>query len=86
MCFPFGDEHEVDSLASDMGKLFQMNPSALEDETLALQTDIQVKARARGQFWNLLDEEKDPNIRKWATSLTALFGSTYLCEPNDKNN
>jgi len=63
MCFPFGDEHEVDSLASDMGKLFQMNPSALEDDTLALQTDIQVKARARGQFWNLLDEEKDPNIK-----------------------
>lgn len=50
MCFPFGDEHEVDSLASDLGKLFQMNPSALEDEVLALQTDIQVKARASGQF------------------------------------
>ncbi len=80
MCFPFGDEHEVDSLASDMGELFQMNPSALGDEILALQTDIQMKARASGQFWNLLAEDKYPNIRKCATSLTALFGSTYLCE------
>lgn len=63
MCFPFGDEHEVDSLASNMGKQFQMNPSALEDKILALQTDIQVKARASGQFWNLA-EDKYPNIRK----------------------
>ncbi|XP_057190131.1 general transcription factor II-I repeat domain-containing protein 2-like [Triplophysa rosa] len=80
MCFPFRDEHEVESLATDMGKLFQMNPSALENEILALQTDIEVKARASGQFWDLLAEEKYPNIRKCATSLTALFGSTYLCE------
>lgn len=71
MCFPFRDEHEVDSLASDM---FQMNLAALE-EILALQTEIQVKARAQSS--NLLAEEKYPNIRKCATSLTAMFVSTY---------
>lgn len=74
MCFPFRDEHDVDSLASDM---FQMNLAALE-EILALQTEIQVKARAQSS--KLLAEEKYPNIRIWATSLTAMFGSTYLFE------
>jgi len=61
-------------LTSDM---FHVNPVPLE-EILALQTEIQVKARA--QFSNFLTEEKYPNIRKCATSLTAMFGSTYLIE------
>ncbi len=56
MCFPFGDEHEVDSLASDMGELFQMNPSALGDEILALQTDIQVKVRPVDSFGTFLQK------------------------------
>ena len=52
----------------------------MEDEILTLQADIELKSRAHGQFWNLLTEVKYPNMRKYATSLTALFGSTYLFE------
>ena len=80
MCYPFREDINVDSLASTIAKLFHLNSSGVEDEILTLQADIQLKARAHGQFWNLLIEDKYPNMRKCATSLTALFGSTYLCE------
>ncbi|RXN24367.1 general transcription factor II-I repeat domain-containing 2A-like protein [Labeo rohita] len=80
MCYPFQEDAEVISLASKIATLFHLNSSGVEDEILTLQTDIQLKSRAHAQFWNLLTEEKYPNIRKCATSLTALFGSTYLCE------
>ena len=78
MCYPFQEDVEVDSLASKIATLFHLNSSGVEDEMLTLQADIQLKARAHGQFWNLLTEEKYPNMRKCATFLTALFGSTYL--------
>jgi len=82
MCYPFQEHIEVDSLASNISTLFHLNSSGVEDEMLTLQADIQLKARAHGQFWNLLTEEKYP---KWgnmhATLLTALFDFIYLCQP-----
>ena len=80
MCYPFREDAEVDSLASKISPLFHLNSSGVEDEIMTLQADIQLKSRAHGEFWNLLTEEKYPNVRKCATSLTALFCSTYLCE------
>ena len=70
----------VVSLASKITTLFHLNSSEVEDKILTLQADLQIKTRTDGQFWNLLIEDKYPNIRKCATFLTALFGSTYLCE------
>uniref|UniRef100_A0A087XSU0 Uncharacterized protein n=1 Tax=Poecilia formosa TaxID=48698 RepID=A0A087XSU0_POEFO len=40
------------------------------------EVDSLASKMAHGQFWNLLTEGKYPNMRKCATSLTALFGST----------
>ena len=80
MCYPFQEDVVVVSLASKITTLFHLNSSEVEDEILTLQADLQIKARAHGQFWNLLIEDKYPNIRKCATFLTALFCSTYLCE------
>lgn len=80
MCYLFQEDAEIDSLASKIATLFHLNSSGVEDEILSLQADIELKARAHGHFWNLLTEKKYPNMRKCATSLTALFGSTYLCE------
>ena len=58
-----------------------MGVSEVESELLKLQNDIQIKSMAiEGSFWNLLIEEKYPNIRKCVMYLTAFFGSTYLCE------
>uniref|UniRef100_A0A087XA81 HAT C-terminal dimerisation domain-containing protein n=1 Tax=Poecilia formosa TaxID=48698 RepID=A0A087XA81_POEFO len=67
MCSPFWEDAEL-------------NSSGVENDILTLQADIELKSRPHGQFWNLLTEGKYPNMRKCATSLTALFGSTYLCE------
>ncbi|XP_042218620.1 EPM2A-interacting protein 1-like [Homarus americanus] len=58
-----------------------MDISEVENEFLKLKNDIQIKSRAtEGSFWNLLSEEKYPNVRKCAMYLTAFFGSIYLCE------
>ncbi|KAJ4927331.1 hypothetical protein JOQ06_015064, partial [Pogonophryne albipinna] len=58
MCYPFSEDHDIDSLAQNIGAVFHLNPSALEDEMLSLQADIQLKARAHaGQFWNLFRVE-----------------------------
>lgn len=80
MCFPFREDAEVDVLASKISTMFQLSSAEVEDEILSLQADINLKSRANEQFWSLLTEEKYPNMRKCATSLTAMFGSTYLCE------
>ncbi|XP_060762621.1 general transcription factor II-I repeat domain-containing protein 2A-like [Neoarius graeffei] len=80
MCFPFQEDAEVDVLASKISTMFQLSSAEVEDEILTLQADINLKSRANEQFWSLLTEEKYPNMRKCATSLTAMFGSTYLCE------
>lgn len=64
-----------------MASQFHMDVSEVENELLKLQNDIQIKSMATGgSFWNLLIEEKYPNVRKCAMYLTAFFGSTYLCE------
>ncbi|XP_042208599.1 EPM2A-interacting protein 1-like [Homarus americanus] len=64
-----------------MASVFNMDISEVENELLKLKNDIQIKSMATGgSFWNLLSEEKYPNVRKCAMYLTAFFGSTYLCE------
>ena len=65
MCFPFGKDTDVEDIASRMATLFNMDTSEVENEILKLQNDIQIKSMATGgSFWNLLSEEKYPNVRK----------------------
>lgn len=84
LCFPFGASIDVDCIASKIVSLFDLDCSAVENEILTLQNDIEIKSRAtpgmNREFWNLLLEQKYPNLRRCALNLTALFGSTYLCE------
>ena len=71
------EEVDVDSFLSKRANAFHLEmciQAAVEDEILTLQADIQLRSRTHGQFWNLFTEEKYPNMRKCATSLTALFG------------
>jgi len=60
MCYPFREDAEVDSLASKIATLFHLNSSGVENEILTLQADIELKSRAHGQFWNLLQRENTP--------------------------
>lgn len=84
LCFPFGPSIDVDCIASKIVSLFHLDNTAVENEILTLQNDIEIKSRAtsdtNGEFWNLLTEQKYHNLRKCAFNLTALFRSTYLCE------
>lgn len=84
MCFPFGTDINVEVIASKMGSLFQLDRTIWETEILTLQNDIKLKSRTttemKEEFWELLLEEKYPNIRRCALNSSALFGSTYLCE------
>ena len=84
MCFPFGNV-DVDDITSKVASLCNLDSSAVEDEIIKLQNDIEIKSRAtqlgtKGEFWELLMSEKYPNLRRCAMNITALFGSTYLCE------
>ena len=87
MCNPFGASIAVGDIADKIRSLFDMESSAVENEIITLQNDIVVKAKSTSAqpgehitFWELLLEEKYPNLRRCALNLTALFGSTYLCE------
>ena len=84
MCFPFGNV-DVDDITPRVASLCNLDSSSVEDEIITLQNDIEIKSRAtkqgtKGEFWGLLMPEKYPNLRKCAMKITALFGSTYLCE------
>ncbi|CAL9685305.1 unnamed protein product [Knipowitschia caucasica] len=85
MCYPFDESIDVGDIAEKVQSLFHLEKSALEDEILMLQNDIELKARSAQlghhvQLWKLLVEEKYHNVRRCALNLTSLFGSTYLCE------
>ena len=87
LCYPFSASIDVGDIAAKVKSLFDLESSALEDEILTLQNNIEIKARSTSAqpgehavFWNLLVEEKYPNLRRCSLNLTALFGSTYLCE------
>ena len=83
MCFPFGTDTDVEDIASKIGSLFQLDITAVGNEMLALQNDIEMKSRAltqREKIWKLLLEEKYPNIKRCAFYILSCFGSTYLCE------
>ncbi|KAJ8390542.1 hypothetical protein AAFF_G00103390 [Aldrovandia affinis] len=83
LCFPFGSI-DVDDIASKVASLFHLNSLAVENEIITLQNDIEIKSRAtqgmKGEFWELLLQEKYPNLRRCAMNFTAHFGSIYLCE------
>jgi len=85
MFYPFSAGIVI--VTNNVKSLFDMESSALEDEILTLQNEIEIKARSTsGQpeehvvFWKLVVADKCPNLRSGALNLTAFFGSTYLCE------
>ena len=83
ICFPFTTDIDVEDIASKTGAFFHLDITAVENEMLSLQNDIEMKSRASteiGKIWKLLIEEKYPNIKRCAFYILACFGSTYLCE------
>ena len=78
MCFPFATDINVEDIASKIGALFQLNITAVGNETLSLQNDIEMKSRAsteREKIWKPLLEEKHPNIKICVFYILSCFGS-----------
>lgn len=80
LSFPFGND-EVEEITSKIATFFDINLLKIENEVIALKSDIFIKARAsENSYWSLLNEETYPCLRAICLQLTAYFGSTYLCE------
>ena len=74
----------MEVIASKMGSLLQLDKTIAETEILTLQNDIRLNSRAttemKEEFWELLLEEKYPDIRRRPLNVSAVLGSTYLFE------
>ncbi|CAG9791321.1 unnamed protein product [Diatraea saccharalis] len=80
MIYPFSCV-DVEITASEISNTFDMDLSSLENEMIQIISDVHLKAKATDiSFWSLLTQEKYPSLQQIAQQLTALFGSTYLCE------
>ena len=84
ICFPFATDLDVEDVASKIGSLFELGITAVENEMLSIQNDIEMESRAsteREKIRKLLLEDKYPNIKICAFYIVLpCFGSTYLCE------
>ena len=61
LCFPFPTNINVEDITSKIGALFQLDITAVKNEMLSLQNDIEMKSRAsteREKIWKLLLEDK----------------------------
>lgn len=80
MSYPFSCE-DIEKSASEISTNFNMEMSSIQGEILQIISDIHLKARANeSNFWSFISEDKYPCLKEIALQLTALFGSTYLCE------
>ena len=65
-----------------MQKAFNLpDDSEIDMEIVEMQNDIELSARARdSDFWGLVSRARFPLLSGCALTLSAYFGSTYLCE------
>lgn len=71
---------DIEELSVKMQEVFTL-PMGVDMEIIGMQSDIELKARAKDQdFWSLVNREKYPLIASCALKVKAYFGSTYLCE------
>lgn len=76
MSFPFGN-NDVEEISSKISIFFDMDYSKIENEIIAINSDIFIKARAsENSYWGLLHEDKYPLMRDIALQLTAYFGES----------
>uniref|UniRef100_A0A8C5SPD7 SCAN box domain-containing protein n=1 Tax=Laticauda laticaudata TaxID=8630 RepID=A0A8C5SPD7_LATLA len=71
----------VAETAVAIGELCQALVEEVEMEIVGLQNDIILKSNtSHANFWNLVDAQKFPLLRKTAAKIKSYFGSTYQCE------
>lgn len=68
-------------LSGQMAELFCIDPVEMDIEIVTLKNNVQLKSQQHSQhFWSLLDPDNYKNLHQAALKMSALFGSTYLCE------
>lgn len=67
-------------IAACIADFVQGKTEELELEILDLKNDILLKSLMSENFWNTVDREKFPLLKKAAYKIESFFGSTYLCE------
>ena len=67
-------------MAACIADFVQGKTEELELEMLDLKYDILQKSSISEDFWNTVDREKFPFLKKAAYKIESFFGSTYLCE------
>ena len=67
-------------IATCIADFVQGKTEELELEILDLKNDILLKSLMSEDFWNAVDREKFPLLKKAAYKIESFFGSTYLCE------
>ncbi|CAL9688304.1 unnamed protein product [Knipowitschia caucasica] len=80
MANPFMDV-DISDISGQMAVLFGIDPVEMEMEVINLQNNVQLKSQqSSGHFWSLVDPNDFKNLNEVALKVSALFGSTYLCE------
>ncbi|CAL9684507.1 unnamed protein product [Knipowitschia caucasica] len=80
MANPFMDV-DISDISGQMAVLFGIDPVEMEMEVKNLQNSVQLKSQqSSGHFCSLVDPNDFKNLNEVALKVSALFGSTYLCE------
>jgi hypothetical protein len=67
MTYPFGTV-SIEDVATKINALLPLDSTVVKSEVL-LQSDIQLKVhRSDIHFWNLLSDEKYPNVKRWPST------------------
>ena len=76
---PFS-ENDVENVAEEIEKLFNLDAAVLQLEIIDLQSDIVLKSKLNTDLWMLMSSDKYPHLKDVYHRILSCFGSTYLCE------
>ncbi len=76
---PFS-ENDIENVAEEIEKLFNLDVSDLQLEIIDLQGDIVLRSKKNTDLWMLMSSDKYPHLKDVYRRILSCFGSTYLCE------
>ena len=72
---------DTSEISGQMAELFCVDPVEMKIEVVTLQNNVELESQQHSQhFWSLVDPDNYKNLHQAALKMSAMFGSTYLCE------
>uniref|UniRef100_A0AAQ5Y107 HAT C-terminal dimerisation domain-containing protein n=1 Tax=Amphiprion ocellaris TaxID=80972 RepID=A0AAQ5Y107_AMPOC len=72
---------DITDLSAQMADVFCVDPTETEIEIINMQNNVHLKSQQQSShFWSLVEPDSYKNLNQVALKMSALFGSTYLCE------